>query len=698
GRLKVTADNKLPTEFMSGKPVTGFNENWWVGLSMLHRLFTLEHNAIADMLARKYPGASDEWLYDRARLINAALMAKIHTVEWTPAILANPVLERAMYANWWGIGGDRDKRDKYQNDLNTLNNNLNQLGNLFRMIGLPSDLGQGESGFIDHALGGLVGSRTPNDYGVPYTLTEEFTAVYRMHPLMRDTVDVFDIGSNVVSRKIPLTDTRDGDAEDLLDSVGAERMWYSFGVTHPGALTLNNYPEFLRNLQVPTRGTLDMATIDILRDRERGIPRYNEFRRQLGLKPITRFEDLTQNPELLAQLKRLYSNDVEKIDTLVGQLAEETRPEGFGFGETAFQVFILNASRRLMTDRFFTTDYRPEVYTAEGIDWVENNTMVDVIKRHYPSLSGSLVGMDNAFKPWGLNMPADYENWTARDKVQHLWINGVQRTAFPAHALPAIPPINIGGLIDSILWDKVKRVSDVTPPGYEKPLHPRAAVARVAFVPSATTPYTGLFKGAEEGLLRLSVTGDPADRGFAPGLALKLFVDGKPSENIAALYTLSGQGSNYDFFANEMSNYVSPEVNESLGTTVLFSLVSTKPTLVMANAMAKVTQQGQTVSSPKAPTQIYFVPNKDLKGLFPKTAHDFRQDLLQLPEGVKVYDVYATSKEIKTSIFPSINRSYANDRRASAVKIGELVARSTFVASEFGDSGIFFKHQRYEDR
>ncbi|HBC17586.1 MAG TPA: hypothetical protein DC022_02250, partial [Alcanivorax sp.] len=60
-------------------------------------------------------------------------------------------------------------------------------------------------------------------------------------------------------------------------------------------------------------------------------------------------------------------------------------------------------------------------------------------------------------------------------------------------------------------------------------------------------------------------TGDPSDRGFAPGLALKLLVDGKRSENVSALYTLSGQGDNHNIFANELSNYVQAEVNETLG-------------------------------------------------------------------------------------------------------------------------------------
>ena len=97
GKLKVTDQDSLPTDYLTGVPVTGFNENWWLGLSMMHQLFTREHNAIADMLKANNPEQSDQWLYDKARLINAALMAKIHTVEWTPAIIANPVTEKAMY-------------------------------------------------------------------------------------------------------------------------------------------------------------------------------------------------------------------------------------------------------------------------------------------------------------------------------------------------------------------------------------------------------------------------------------------------------------------------------------------------------------------------------------------------------------------------------------------------------------------------
>jgi hypothetical protein len=63
-------------------------------------------------------------------------------------------------------------------------------------------------------------------------------------------------------------------------------------------------------------------------------------------------------------------------------------------------VFILMASRRLESDRFYTSDFRPEIYTEAGFDWVKNNTMRTVLLRHFPSLRPVLRGVDNPFAPW----------------------------------------------------------------------------------------------------------------------------------------------------------------------------------------------------------------------------------------------------------------------------------------------------------
>ena len=44
-------------------------------------------------------------------------------------------------------------------------------------------------------LGGLVGLKKPDNHGVPYSLTEEFTSVYRMHSLLPDQLNIRDVNS-----------------------------------------------------------------------------------------------------------------------------------------------------------------------------------------------------------------------------------------------------------------------------------------------------------------------------------------------------------------------------------------------------------------------------------------------------------------------------------------------------------------------
>ena len=84
---------------------------------------------------------------------------------------------------------------------------------------------------------------------------------------------------------------------------------------------------------------------------------------------------------------------------MVGLFAEK-RPSGFAFSDTAFRIFILMASRRLNSDRFFTRDFRPEIYSPVGLAWVRENDMRTVLLRHLPQLRPALRGVDNAFAPW----------------------------------------------------------------------------------------------------------------------------------------------------------------------------------------------------------------------------------------------------------------------------------------------------------
>jgi hypothetical protein len=176
-------------------------------------------------------------------------------------------------------------------------------------------------------------------------------------------------------------------------------MFYSFGIAHPGALRLHNFPNFLRQHTLPEGITIDLAAIDILRDRERGVPRYNRMRRLLRMPPAQSFADITGNSEWADEMSEVYAGDVEQVDLQVGMLAERLI-EGFGFSETALRIFILMASRRLKSDRFYTADFRPEIYTQLGMDWIADSDMRTVLLRHHPQLKAVLEDRDNAFAPW----------------------------------------------------------------------------------------------------------------------------------------------------------------------------------------------------------------------------------------------------------------------------------------------------------
>ena len=53
-----------------------------------------------------------------------------------------------------------------------------------------------------------------------------------------------------------------------------------------------------------------------------------------------------------------------------------------------------------MADRFFTVDYRAEIYTEEGLDWIDDVTFTRVLKRNFPELADQLENVENGFFPW----------------------------------------------------------------------------------------------------------------------------------------------------------------------------------------------------------------------------------------------------------------------------------------------------------
>jgi hypothetical protein len=347
--------------------------NMWLGTALFHVLFAKEHNAICDRLAADERQRDDEWLFQKARMINAAIMAKIHTVEWTPAIIAHPTTIRGAHAAWSGLlpiePGGRWPRP-------------------FKADEVPT---------------GIPGSRLSHD-GAPYSLTEEFVTVYRMHQLIPDDVTFRSARNGAKIGRRDIADITIAHREPerprkCLEVVGFPDAWYSLGIAFPGEITLHNYPRFLQEFKSIEDGVrLNLGMVDILRTRQTGVPRYNNFRRLFRLPPAATFHEVANgNPKWAKEIRDVYG-DLEKVDLLIGMFAER-KPKGFAFSDTAFRVFLLMAARRLRSDRFFTGDYTAGVYTRTGLDLIERASLSDMLARHF-ELGAALENVRNPFRPW----------------------------------------------------------------------------------------------------------------------------------------------------------------------------------------------------------------------------------------------------------------------------------------------------------
>uniref|UniRef100_A0A1D1XVH6 Chorion peroxidase n=1 Tax=Anthurium amnicola TaxID=1678845 RepID=A0A1D1XVH6_9ARAE len=228
GKIKI-GDNNLLLHDDEGIAISGDIRNSWIGVSLLQALFVKEHNAVCDALKGQHPDFNDEKLYQHARLVTTAVIAKIHTIDWTVELLKTDTMLAGMRANWYGLLGKRFK-------------------SIFGYIG-GSTLGP--------ILSGLVGMKEPNNHGVPYSLTEDFVSVYRMHSLLPDILQVRNINlppgpnkSPALSNDIKMENLVGIEGEKVLGELGFERQLVSMGHQACGALELWNYPTFFRNLVV----------------------------------------------------------------------------------------------------------------------------------------------------------------------------------------------------------------------------------------------------------------------------------------------------------------------------------------------------------------------------------------------------------------------------------------------------------------
>lgn len=93
GKLKTNKEhpNTLPNN--GDIDTTGDNQDSWLGVALLQELFLKEHNAIVEAIAKENPKLTDEELFGMGRNVLSAVVAKVHTIDWTLELLKTYTLE-----------------------------------------------------------------------------------------------------------------------------------------------------------------------------------------------------------------------------------------------------------------------------------------------------------------------------------------------------------------------------------------------------------------------------------------------------------------------------------------------------------------------------------------------------------------------------------------------------------------------------
>ncbi|MGK0188206.1 MAG: peroxidase [Verrucomicrobiales bacterium] len=126
----------------------------------------------------------------------------------------------------------------------------------------------------------------------------------------------------------------------------------------------------------PGSGGFDLASLNIQRGRDHGLASFNDVRESYGLKALSSFSDISDDPQVQANLADVYDS-VDAIDAWVGGLAED-HASGAMMGVT-WQAVIKDQFERLRDgDRFYYRNALPESL----VEMVEQQTLATIIRRN----------------------------------------------------------------------------------------------------------------------------------------------------------------------------------------------------------------------------------------------------------------------------------------------------------------------------
>ena len=326
GKLKTSKKGLLPFN-INGLPNAGgpseklflagdVRANEQIGLTAMHTLFVREHNRLAREIRRTNKNLSGEEIYQRARRIVAAQMQVITYKEFIPVLLGKKALSK-----YKGYNPNIDAR--ISNEFSTA---AYRLGHSLLS---PQILRLNKRGkTIKH---GNLSLREA--FFAPSLLTEEGN----IGPILR--------GLAVQA------------CQDLDVFIVDDVRNFLFGQ--------------------PDQGGFDLASLNIQRGRDHGLPSYNDTRRSLDLKPASEFSDISSNVEIQQRLQKAYNNNIELVDLWVGGLAED-KVDNALVGEVFFIILKDQFERLRDGDRFWYQNY----FHGKDLKRIKKTTLAKIIQRN----------------------------------------------------------------------------------------------------------------------------------------------------------------------------------------------------------------------------------------------------------------------------------------------------------------------------
>ncbi|MEM7284351.1 MAG: peroxidase family protein [Pseudomonadota bacterium] len=325
GELLTSPGNLLPFNQAGLPNAGGTNPNLFVagdvraneqiGLTAMHTLFVREHNRLARSIRQRNRNLGGEEIYQRARRIVGAQMQKITYHEFLPTLLGPGAIPR-----YQGYNPQLDA-----SVANVFSTAAYRLGHSMlspQILRLDTQLNPHPSGHLS----------LRDAFFSPSLLQEEGS----LEALFRGL-------ANQVCQNVDLM---------VIDDVRN----FLFG--EPGS------------------GGFDLASLNIQRGRDHGLPGYNQARVELGLERISAFSEITSDLEVQDRLASVYDS-VDDIDLWVGGLAE-TPVSGSSLGELFHHIVARQFQVLRDGDRY----WYQRTLSGRDLRMVESTTLSEIIRRN----------------------------------------------------------------------------------------------------------------------------------------------------------------------------------------------------------------------------------------------------------------------------------------------------------------------------